>query len=403
MENIEIIVGTYENLILGYKIIKQLKGDYNIEVSFTDDSHRGALRCMSVSPNGTLVSSSTDDSVRLHNLTKRKDIGGLFEHTGTVNSINFFGSNHMFTASEDGTICIWKFRTWEILRTLKGHKAHVMAMTVHPSGKLGLSVGRDKSFLTWDLTTGKLAFQRRLKEMAQSVLFTPNGDHYILVYQKTFEVCSLEDTDTVKVIPTDWRINSAHFIQEDLIAVGGDSQHVLIVNVLSGETVLTLNCIKPDESNFTSRVRCMCTTKLDDATLIIIGMANGNIAVYKISNVEEQTVSELILFHETKVRLTCIAVHNKNDIKAKESVTQVKRKLRKVKKSEDSTEESDQEKTESSTELKPKRLKTQEEVTKTKTNEIVVQHGTIENKTQIKKKERKQTPKKKKEMSKKNP
>ncbi|KAI8773716.1 p21-activated protein kinase-interacting protein 1-like [Biomphalaria glabrata] len=318
MDKVEIVVGTYENLILGYQVVKNIKGDYNLDVSFTDDSHRGALRCMSVSSNGTLVSSSTDDSIRLHSLTKRKDIGGLFEHTGTVNSISFYGSSHMFSGSEDGTICIWKCRSWEMLRTLKGHKAYVTAMSVHPSGKLGLSAGSDKSFLTWDLVTGKLAFQRKLKEMAQNVLFTSEGDHYVLVYQKNIEVCSLEDTQTVQEISTNWRINSVCFVDKEIVAVGGDDKSVLIVNVLSGDILMTLDCLKPGDSNFNSRVRCVCCTKSGDATLVIVGMANGNIAIFKVIINQELSKSELVIFHETKVRLTCMAVHNVMDIKIKE-------------------------------------------------------------------------------------
>lgn len=43
-------------------------------------------------------------------------------------------------------------------------RAHVVAVAVHPSGKLGLSVGSDRSLLTWDLLTGKLAFHRKITE-----------------------------------------------------------------------------------------------------------------------------------------------------------------------------------------------------------------------------------------------
>ena len=41
---------------------------------------------------------------------------------GTVTSINFFGSQHMLSASEDGTICIWKCKSWECEKVLKGHR-----------------------------------------------------------------------------------------------------------------------------------------------------------------------------------------------------------------------------------------------------------------------------------------
>jgi len=91
MENIEIIIGTYENIVLGFKttrnVSKELENEssekcYSLDTSFTDDNHRGALRCLAVSPSGVLVSCSTDDSIRLHSLHRRKEIGGCFSIQG---------------------------------------------------------------------------------------------------------------------------------------------------------------------------------------------------------------------------------------------------------------------------------------------------------------------------------
>jgi len=42
--------------------------------------------------------------------------------TGSVMGLEFFGKNHLFSYSEDGTIAIWKAGSWECLRTLWGHK-----------------------------------------------------------------------------------------------------------------------------------------------------------------------------------------------------------------------------------------------------------------------------------------
>jgi len=42
--------------------------------------------------------------------------------TGSVTGLEFFGKNHLFSYSEDGTIAIWKAGSWECLRTLRGHK-----------------------------------------------------------------------------------------------------------------------------------------------------------------------------------------------------------------------------------------------------------------------------------------
>jgi len=40
----------------------------------------------------------------------------------------------------------------------------VYAISIHPSGKLALSVGKDKTMRTWNLITGKQAYVTNVKE-----------------------------------------------------------------------------------------------------------------------------------------------------------------------------------------------------------------------------------------------
>jgi len=42
-----------------------------------------------------------------------------------------------------------------VLRSLKGHKGRVNSVAVHPSGKVALSVGKDRALRMWDLMRGK--------------------------------------------------------------------------------------------------------------------------------------------------------------------------------------------------------------------------------------------------------
>lgn len=98
----------------------------------------------------------------------------------------------MFSTSEDGTIAVWKAGSWECLRILKGHKyvfifilvkhlailAYILAdifvvsnfrgpvyhFAVHPSGKLGLSVSKDRTMKTWNLITMRCAYTTNIKD-----------------------------------------------------------------------------------------------------------------------------------------------------------------------------------------------------------------------------------------------
>ena len=50
---------------------------------------------------------------------------------------------------------MFRARDWAVLRSLKGHKGRVNSVAVHPSGKVALSVGKDRTLRMWDLMRGK--------------------------------------------------------------------------------------------------------------------------------------------------------------------------------------------------------------------------------------------------------
>lgn len=83
--------------------------------------------------------------------------------------------------SVGGEICIWKADgDWELVKTMKGHKAAVNCLAAHPSGSLALSVSRDKQMRLWDLTKGSCAYQAPLGSEGDVVGFFPSGDTYFI-------------------------------------------------------------------------------------------------------------------------------------------------------------------------------------------------------------------------------
>ena len=74
---------------------------------------------------------------------------------GSITELHFPSRSHLISASEDGTIAIFHARDWVVLRVLKGHKGRINSIGIHPSGKVALSVGVDKTLRMWDLMRGK--------------------------------------------------------------------------------------------------------------------------------------------------------------------------------------------------------------------------------------------------------
>lgn len=74
---------------------------------------------------------------------------------GSITHLVFPSRSHLISCSEDGTLCLFRARDWAVLRLLRGHKGPVNSVAVHPSGKLALSVGKDRTMRMWDLMRGK--------------------------------------------------------------------------------------------------------------------------------------------------------------------------------------------------------------------------------------------------------
>ena len=165
---LNIIIGSYDHLIIGYKVlyndeIRQSSFD-NLEISlksdvtFTDSSHMGMIRSLSLSQNGWLVSGSNDHTIKVFNLLKNIELGSLQDHNGAVRSVAFFKDYYLFSASDDGQCCTWDVRDgFNLLSKFRVSSEPVISLAIHPSGRLAISIARDLKMKTWNLIDGRLA------------------------------------------------------------------------------------------------------------------------------------------------------------------------------------------------------------------------------------------------------
>ncbi|ANB14884.1 Mak11p [Sugiyamaella lignohabitans] len=181
-----IVTGSYEHnlLCVSLSLFKDLEV-FNPIFHFT--AHTQSIRCLAQSKR-YLVSGSNDEHIRIYDLQKRKELGTLLHHSGSVTVLEFFESKWLFSAAGDGNICIWRCKDWEVLGELKGHKGAVNDISIHPSGKIGLSVGEDKTLRLWNLMTARKASIVKLGGVGLKVRWTSEGDQYIIGYDRKIEI-----------------------------------------------------------------------------------------------------------------------------------------------------------------------------------------------------------------------
>ncbi|XP_062617383.1 p21-activated protein kinase-interacting protein 1-like [Saccostrea cucullata] len=302
--DLEVVVGTYEEILLGFRVVVVGK-DFQLEPSFTDHSHSGCIKHLAVSRKGILASGGTDETIQLFNLKKRSQLGSLGHHSGSLTWLQFFNNTHLFSASEDGTLCIWKTYTWECLKTLRGHKGPVLSLSVHPSGKLALTVGQDKTLRTWNLITGKSAYITNIKRAADIVCWSPSGHFYAVVFANKVDVYKLETGSVCSSWTTEHRVNSLAFVNDNVVLYGGEGGVVSFYDINNNTELASV-------SADVNRIRGICAVKSDpaeeDKYYVFTASSDGFIKMFSLTTKEEKVNMKLLASHNAGFRLTCITV-----------------------------------------------------------------------------------------------
>ena len=183
----KIIAGSYERLLYGLEGTVSVSSstpselEWTLKPIFIFPAHVSHIKTVAASPQGGkwLASGSGDEIIKVWDLRRRKEVGGLMQHEGhcipatraresegvflgSITDLTFPSRSHLISAAEDGTLCVFRARDWAVLRSLKGHKGRVNSVSVHPSGKVALSVGKDRTLYMWDLMRGRRAASMKL-------------------------------------------------------------------------------------------------------------------------------------------------------------------------------------------------------------------------------------------------
>jgi len=59
------------------------------------------------------------------------------------------------TPSQDFNLCIWRVYDWQCVHILGGHKDTILDFSVHPTGKMAMSVSKDHTLKLWNLVQGE--------------------------------------------------------------------------------------------------------------------------------------------------------------------------------------------------------------------------------------------------------
>ncbi|XP_072267817.1 p21-activated protein kinase-interacting protein 1 [Pyxicephalus adspersus] len=338
-DRIEVLCGCYEQILFGYKV--QPAEQWTATSDFTNHSHTASLSVVAVN-NRFVATGSKDETIQIYDMKKRVEHGALLHHNGTVTCLEFYGNTHLLSGAEDGLICVWNTKKWECQQTFKAHKGKVLSLSIHPSGKLALSVGTDKTLRTWNLVEGRSAFIKNIKQNANIVQWSPNGEKYVVVIQNKVDVYKLETASIIGTISNPKRISSVQFIKDDVLAVAGDEEFIRIYDVESQKCLCEFTAHE-------TRVKNLYSFKYEDFHVLASSSSDGYVKLWKLNLQKLNTEPLLLCEVNTSARLTCLSVwlpeHGDNKEKTKAHTSAEKDECPKTKRKvpEDKDENSDAE------------------------------------------------------------
>lgn len=208
----KIVAGSYERLLYGLEATVEAAADSDASTSkaaaasfdvslkpvFTFPAHISSIRTVATAGADSkwLATGGTDEIVKVWDLRKQREVGQLTGHEGTITSLVFASRTYLMTTSADSHINLYRTRDWALLRTLKGHIGRINSASPHPTGRLALSVGSDRTIRMWDLMRGQAAASTRIGIEADLVRWDTLGSRFVVL---AYRQAMIFRTDMTKV------------------------------------------------------------------------------------------------------------------------------------------------------------------------------------------------------------
>ncbi|CAI5779982.1 p21-activated protein kinase-interacting protein 1 isoform X1 [Podarcis lilfordi] len=303
----ELLGGCYEQVLFGFAI--QPGENWSALPDFTHHAHTASLSAVAVNDR-YVVTGSKDETIQIYDMKKKVEHGALMQHDGTVTCLEFYGSSHLLSGAEDGLICIWNTKRWECLKSIKAHKGHVTSFSIHPSGKLALSVGTDKTLRTWNLVEGRSAFIKNIKQNAHLVKWSPSGEVYVVVIANKVDIYNLETASISGTIVAEKRISSVKFLTDSILAIAGDEEFVRLFNCESQKCLCEFKAHE-------KRIKEIYTFEMEGLHILVTASSDGYLKMWSLDLEKINNSPSLLCEVNTKARLTCLAVWHKRGSETK--------------------------------------------------------------------------------------
>lgn len=316
------MVGSYEHNLLCLSLIMKEKAEPLFTPIFHFQAHTLSIKSIDIAKR-YLVTGSNDEHIRIYDLQKRKELGTLLSHQGTVTTLKFSreieddpqkSGKWLLSGSEDGKIIIWRTKDWETFGTLKGHQGRVNDLDIHPSGRVAISVGTDKTVRLWNLMTAKKAAALKIKgrdhlgQLGEIVRWAKTGKHFAVGLLNQLFIYELGEEAELK---RKLQFKTTLMCMETFVI--GDTEY--LASGHSNGTIEFLEFAKAisqeaPESDFTLQghstrikgIAHICSPDTNNKPFLVSVSSDGKIVVWDLTSKDQVAV------YDSGERLNCVAV-----------------------------------------------------------------------------------------------
>lgn len=187
----------------------------------------------------------------------------------------------------------------------------VTDLAIHPSDKLALSIGGDKTLRTWNLIKGRPAFTINLASkgvtMPTEIVFSPGGDRFSLISQQTVDVWTISKAGVDKRITCGSKPTSVQWISDEIVIVG-----------LENGNIITLTVSDTQAQTYAAHRQRVKSLYFENNTLYSAS-SSGELKVW---SVEDSKLNE-ICSNNAGCRVTCLTLNRQNHLVKKEEHSDV--------------------------------------------------------------------------------
>jgi WD40 repeat protein len=221
--------------------------------------HSEAVVAACFSPDGDLLATAGDTTVRLWNLRTGAEVRRLEGGFGWLGVCFSPQASQLASASFEGPMIVWDVSSGAELLELKGHRAWVSCVRYSPDGRHLASASMDGTIRVWDAVSG--AELRKFSGLSQlplnSVDFSPDGRRIAgaCFQEQVFVWDASTGTELLRFAGTTERVLSVCFSPDGRRLAGAEGRGAIIRDAANGEIQVRLEghtdlvssvCFSPD-------------------------------------------------------------------------------------------------------------------------------------------------------------